>query len=160
MSVVLTIPRTSRLSSMINAPGGISVGVALTQAGDNVQALQARGMAIVGEQVAALMALVPPEPGGPEALGRRVTAYELASAVIDAAHPFQRDDLCAAASSLCDLVDAAPDDRPFDWRIVTVHAQAMQLILALPPEAGDARRQILDSLAQVVAHKIPGASTD
>lgn len=160
MSVVLTIARTSRLSSMINAPGGISVGVALTQARDNVQALQERGLEIVADRVAALMALVPPEPGSPEALGRRAKAYELASAVIDAAHPFQRDDLCTAASSLCDLVDAAPEDRPFDWRIVTVHAQAMQLILALPPEAGDTRRQILDSLAQVLAHKIPGASAD
>ncbi len=160
MTVVLTIPRTSRLSSMINAPGGISIGVALTQARDNVQALQVRGMEIVADRVTALMALAPPRPDGADALERRSTAYQLARAVIDAAHPFQRDDLCTAASSLCDLVDAAPEDRPFDWRVVTVHAQAMQLILALPPEAGDTRRQILDSLAQVVAHKIPGASAD
>ena len=61
---------------------------------------------------------------------------------------------------LCDLIDAAPAGRLFDWRIVTVHAQAMQLILSLPPEAADVRREILASLGQVLAKKIPNQAGD
>jgi hypothetical protein len=155
MSVVVTIPRKSRLSTLINKPGGISVGVALSQARDNLQALQSRSLAIVADRIGELVRLAPPLPDDPDPLARRVQAYGLSNAVIDAAHPFERDDLCAVAAGLCDLIDAAPADRPFDWRIVTVHAQAMQLILSLPPEAADIRHQVLSSLAQVLAKKIP-----
>lgn len=157
MTVVLTIPRKSRLSAMIDRPGGVSVGVALTQARANLEAMQTRGMTIVADRIAELIALKPPGPNSIDPDQPVARAYALSGEVIDAAHPFERDDLCAVAAGLCDLIDAAPADRPFDWRIVTVHAQAMQLILNLPPEAADARRQILDSLAEVLAKKVPVA---
>lgn len=155
MSVVVTIPRKSRLSTLIDKPGGVSVGVALIQARENLETLQWRSLKIVADRIAELVKLVPPAPGDPDPLSRRTEAYALANAVIDAAHPYERDDLCAVAAGLCDLIDAAPADRPFDWRIVTVHAQAMQLILSLPPEAADIRQEILASLGQVLAKKIP-----
>ena len=78
-------------------------------------------------------------------------------AVIDAAGPFELNDLCAAAANLCDLIDAAPEGRPFDWRVVTVHAQALRLLLTLPSEAADARAKVLDSLKDVLKAKVPGA---
>lgn len=160
MSVVLTIPRKSRLSGLVDRPGGTSVGVALIQARENLQALQARSVDIVSGRIADLVKLPACLPDDPDPLARRLEAYALANAVIDAAHPFERDDLCAVAAGLCDLIDAAPVGRPFDWRIVTVHAQAMQLILALPPEAHATRTEILNSLALVLAKKIPDQAED
>ncbi|MDB5421033.1 MAG: chemotaxis protein CheE [Brevundimonas sp.] len=160
MTVVVTIPRKSRLSAMIDKPGGVSVGVALIQARENLEALQFRSLKIVADRIAELARLTPPTADEPDPLGRRLQAYGLANAVIDAAHPFERDDLCAVAAGLCDLIDAAPAGRPFDWRIVTVHAQAMQLILSLPPEAADIRAEILASLGQVLAKKIPAQPAD
>lgn len=154
MSVVRTIPRKSRLTAMIDQPGGLSVGVALVRAQTNIDALKARSQAIVAERVAELAALATPTTPA-ETITRREQAYAAASAVIDAAGPYELIDLCAAARGLCDLVDAAPRDRPFDWRIVTVHAQALQLILALPPEAIQERVQVLDSLKQVLDRKLP-----
>jgi hypothetical protein len=158
MVVVLRKERKSRLSAMIDQAGGISVGVALAQARAHLETLQAEAHAIVGARIAELVALRPPAPADPDARQTLERVYDLASAIIDAAGPFELIDLCAVAAGLCDLIDAAPEDRPFDWRIVTVHAQSMQLIMSLPPEAVDERAQVLDSLKQVLTKKIPAAA--
>ena len=155
MSVVRTIPRKSRLTTMIDQPGGLSVGVALVQAQSNIDAMQTRSRQIVLERVTELAAIPVPTTQA-ETQSRREQAYDCANAVIDAAGPFELVDLCAAARGLCDLVDAAPHDRAFDWRAVTVHAQAMQLILSLPAEAVQERALVLDSLKQVLDRKLPG----
>jgi hypothetical protein len=155
MVVVLRKERKSRLSAMIDQAGGISVGVALAQARANLETLQAQSQVILRDRVAELAALKAPAPADPDAHRVLDHVYDLASAVIDAAGPFELVDLCAVAAGLCDLIDAAPEDRPFDWRIVTVHAQSMQLIMSLPPEAVAERAQVLDSLKQVMAKKIP-----
>ncbi len=159
MVVVLRKERKSRLSAMIDQAGGISVGVALAQARANLETLQAQSQTIVAERVAMLTALPEPDRAVPNAARAAMdNAYEIASAVIDAAGPFELIDLCTVAGGLCDLIDAAPENRPFDWRIVTVHAQSMQLILSLPLEAVAERAQVLDSLKQVMAKKIPATS--
>jgi len=154
MTVITHNRRRSRLSTLVDQPGGVSVGVALTQAHANLAGLEARSREIIIEQIAALVALPVPEAAEDGALNK---AYAHASAVIDAAGPFALDDLCAAAANLCDLIDAAPEDRPFDWRVVTVHAQALRLLLTLPHEAAEARAQVLDSLKDVLKAKAPGA---
>jgi hypothetical protein len=155
MVVVLRKERKSRLTAMIDQPGGVSVGVALAQAKANLEALQAQSQAILAARIAELAALKAPDRADPEIRRVLQQAYDLSSAVIDAAGPFELIDLCTVAAGLCDLIDAAPEDRPFDWRIVTVHAQSMQLIMSLPPEAVEERAQVLDSLKQVMAKKIP-----
>lgn len=157
MVVVLRQERKSRLSAMIDQPGGCSVGVALAQARANLEALQSKSLGIVTERIAELTRLKAPDaadPDGPRAL---VHAYNLSSAIIDAAGPFELYDLCTVAAGLCDLIDAAPKGREFDWRVVTVHAQSMQLIMSLPPEALETRIQVLDSLKKVLEKKIPVA---
>jgi len=158
MSVVLWQQRKSRLSTMIDQPGGVSVGVALAQAHENLGALQARSQVIVAERISDLAALSAPAKGDPDIQRRMTQAYDLSSAIIDAAGPFELHDLCTVATGLCDLIDAAQSGETFDWRIVTVHAQSMQLIMKLPPEAADARVQVLDSLKQVLEKKIPGGT--
>jgi hypothetical protein len=157
MSVVITIPRKSRLSTLIDKPGGVSVGVALEQAHSNLETLHLRSLKIVADRIAELVKLAPPASDDPDPQARCQQAYDIANAVIDAAHPFERDDLCAVAAGLCDLIDAAPEGRPFDWRVVTVHAQALRLLLTLPYEAADARAKVLDSLKDVLKAKVPGA---
>lgn len=154
MTVVMWKQRTSRLSTIIDQPGGLSVGVAMAQAKANLANLEAESQGIVAERIARLAALKAPGPGMDPILQLN-EAYELSSAVIDAAGPFDRDDLCKAAAGLCDLIDAAEQGKPFDWRIVTVHAQALQLILSLPDTADEARTEILANLHHMVKHKIP-----
>ena len=51
--------------------------------------------------------LADPEPGLIEPM-RLDLAYSASSQIIDAASPFEMDDLCTAAKGLCDLLDAAP----------------------------------------------------
>lgn len=59
------------------------------------------------------------------------------------------DDLCQATASLCDLLDVAPRDRPYDWRIVTVHAQSMRLLAPDGQADAEARSLIVANLRQV-----------
>jgi len=158
MTVITHNRRRSRLSTLIDQPGGVSAGVALAQAKANLAEMAERSRAVIDEQVSALAAL---QPAATLEESNRLLdqAYDHSSAVIDAAGPFELKDLCAAAANLCDLIDAAPEDRPFDWRIVTVHAQALCLLLTLPAEAADARTQVLASLKDVLKAKVPGGQS-
>lgn len=157
MTVITHNRRRSRLSTLIDQPGGVSAGAALAQAKANLAEMAERSRAVIEEQVAALAAL---RPAATQEEASRLLdqAYDHSSAVIDAAGPFELKDLCAAAANLCDLIDAAPEDRPFDWRIVTVHAQALRLLLTLPADAVEARTQVLASLKDVLKAKAPGAA--
>jgi len=159
MTVITHNRRRSRLSTLIDQPGGVSVGTALKQARANLAEYETRSREVIEEQVSALAGMKPP-PSPDEAPAALDQAYARASAVIDAAGPFEMKDVCTAAANLCDLIDAAPQDQSFDWRIVTVHAQALRLLLTLPAEAGDARAQVLDSLKDVLKAKAPGGAKD
>lgn len=154
MTVITHNQRKSRLCEMLDRPGGVSVGVALAQARANLDGLQDQARAIIGDNIAALLAK--PDPNLIEPM-RLDLAYSASSQIIDAASPFSMDDLCTAAKGLCDLLDAAPRQGGFDWRIATVHAQAMKLLLALPPEEQAARTAILTNLHEVLRKKLPAA---
>jgi len=155
MVVVLRHERKSRLAAMIDQPGGCSVGVALAQAKANLGTLQSKSLRIVTDRISELATMNTPDAADPDSARVLAHAYNLASAIIDAAGPFELYDLCTVAAGLCDLIDAAPKGRAFDWRVVTVHAQSMQLIMSLPPEALETRVQVLDSLKKVLEKKIP-----
>jgi hypothetical protein len=152
---VITHPRRkSNLARMIDSAGGVSVGVALVQARANIEAMRAQAVAIVDAQITALEALpAPTGPGdGPERLDE---AYRAATALIDAAGPFELFDLCRGAAGLCDLIGAIDPGDPFDWRIVTVHARSLRLLQKLPLEAAAERERILESLREVIERKLP-----
>ncbi|TFW12893.1 chemotaxis protein CheE [Brevundimonas intermedia] len=154
MTVITHTQRKSRLSEMLDRPGGVSVGVALAQARANLDGLQDQARAIITENIAVLLAK--PEPDLIEPM-RLDLAYSASSQIIDAASPFAMDDLCTAAKGLCDLLDAAPRHGGFDWRIATVHAQAMKVLLSLPPEEQAARTAILTNLHEVLRKKLPAS---
>lgn len=152
MTVVTRIPRTSRISTMIDKPGGVSVGVALTRANRNLEAFRPQALELAAEAVAALAAL--PVPASPDETEQAAhDAYRLAAGVIDMIGPFGLSDLCAAAAGLCDLIDARGGD--LDWRIVTVHAQSMRMLLVLPEEDRASRDAILAELRRVLERRLP-----
>ncbi|MBN9464664.1 chemotaxis protein CheE [Brevundimonas sp.] len=153
MTIITHMQRKSRLAEMIDKPGGVSVGVALAQAKANLAVLQDQATTIIADNIAALLA--EPVPGMIEPM-RLDMAYSASSQIIDAASPFEMDDLCTAAKGLCDLLDAAPRQGGFDWRIATVHAQAMKVLLSLPPQEAAARSAILTNLHEVLKRKLPG----
>lgn len=153
MAVITHARLKSKLAKMIDSPGGVSVGVAVAQAQANIESKRAEAMAVVEVQILALEAIVPPANLNEQAF-RLNEAYRAANAVIDAASPFELLDLCSAASGLCDLIDGAPADRTFDWRIVTVHARSLRLLQTLPFEQTEARNTVLDSLKMVADRKL------
>lgn len=153
MTVITHARRKSNLSQMIDKPGGVSIGVALTQARANIEAKRAEASAVVDAQIAALEAIA--APTSPDELATRLEeVYHAANAVIDAASPFELDDLCKGAAGLCDVIDAAQPGQPFDWRIVTVHARSLRLLQTLPVEETEARNQVLESLRQILLRKV------
>ncbi|WP_296169710.1 chemotaxis protein CheE [uncultured Brevundimonas sp.] len=153
MTVITHARRKSNLSQMIDKPGGVSIGVALTQARANIEAKRAEAAGVVDAQIAALEAIA--APTSPAELSVRLEeVYHAANAVIDAASPFELDDLCKGAAGLCDVIDAAQPGQPFDWRIVTVHARSLRLLQTLPVEEIDARNQVLESLRQILLRKV------
>lgn len=142
--------RRSRLSTLIDQPGGISTRTALRQASENLAGLEQRSAEMLEATIAELAAL--PLPSSSETrLAQMERAYALASGIIDAAGPFGHDDLCAAAYNLCDLLDAGSADTNFDWRIVTVHVQSFKLLMALPSDQKLAKEQVLQSLKHLRA---------
>lgn len=158
MTVITHKRRKSRLTEMIDKPGGISIGVALVQAQANIEERRGPCLEAVAEMVKSLLALERPA-SLEDNFDRLIEVYRSTNSIIDVASPFGLDELCEAASHLCNLVDASPAGELFDWRIVTVHAQAMQMLLRLPDDAEEARQTVLDSLRQVQDRKIPPQKT-
>lgn len=152
MTVITHARRKSRLSRIIDEAGGVSIGTALAQAKANLDALQPRSAAEVAARIADLTAIQPPETPDEvmPALGR---AYRAANGVIDGAGPFDMDDIRAVAVGLCDLIDAATPERPFDWRVLPIYAQSLQLLLAMPNDA-EGRRKVRESLDLMVDRKL------
>lgn len=155
MTTVITHKRrTSRLTDMIDKPGGISIGVALIQAQANIEERRAPSLEAVSGMIRDLLALKRPA-SLEDNFDRLIAVYRGSNAIIDVASPFGLDALCEAAGNLCNLVDASPAGEMFDWRIVTVHAQAMQMLMRLPDDADEARRTVLGSLQKVQDRKVP-----
>lgn len=153
MTVITHPRRKSRLATMIDSAGGVSVGVALTQARANIEAMRARALMVIDAGISALEAV--PAPTGPEDTPAQLDqAYRAATTLIDAAGPFELHGLCRAAAGLCDLIGATDPDEVFDWRIVTVHARSLRLLQSLPPGAAEERARILLSLSEVIERKL------
>lgn len=153
MTVITHPRRKSNLARMIDSAGGVSVGVALTRARANIEAMRAQALTVIDVQIGVLEAV--PAPTGPDETPSRLDqAYRAATALIDAAGPFELSDLCRAAAGLCDLIGAIDPQEAFDWRIVTVHARSLRLLQTLPLEAVEERARILCSLREVIERKL------
>ncbi|WP_392353636.1 hypothetical protein V8F63_13510 [Brevundimonas sp. LF-1] len=60
MTVITHNRRRSRLSTLIDQPGGVSVGTALKQARANLAEYETRSREVIEEQVSALAGMKPP----------------------------------------------------------------------------------------------------
>ncbi len=154
MTVITHRRGKSRLASMIDQAGGVSIGNALAQARSNLEGMREASLQEIRTQIQLLTSIVAPANAA-EAPERLMKAYQTASGVIDAAGPFEMHDLCQAATNLCDLIDMA-EHRQMDWRIITVHARAMQLLINLPEAATAERQAVLENLRRVLDHKASG----
>lgn len=156
MTVITHARRKSRLSRLIDEAGGMSVGVALAQAKANLDTLRPRSLAEIASQAGELATIAKPSSDA-ELQAALKKVYFLANGVIDAAGPFEMTDICDVASVLCDLIDAAGPERPFDWRVIPVCSNAIQLLLTLPDDAVEERARIHEGLDLLIARKL-GAS--
>ncbi len=152
MTVVTHARKKSRLAKMIDSAGGITVGVALTRARDNIGKLRGKALEEISRHTGDLVAMQQPmtEDEKDESL-RRI--YQSANHLIDAASPFGMERICAVATSLCDMVDRAAAEHAFDWRILSVHIQSLQLLHTLPADATEQRDAVVSQLAAMVAKK-------
>ena len=155
MKTVVRIKRKSRLSTLIDRAGGISVGVALKQAARNLAPMQEQALAIVADLTGQLEALTPPAPD--QAAERLDEVYRIGLGILDAIGPFDLPRLHRVAWGLCDLVDRYDAARPFDWRVVEVHTRALRLFLSVGAEAdGPAFDEVIAGLDKAVARQSAG----
>jgi hypothetical protein len=152
MTVITHSRRKSRLARMIDSAGGIAIGVALARARDNIGELRGKALAEVTRHIGELAALQQPTTPDEKAESLR-RIYQSANHLIDAASPFGMEEVCAVASSLCDMVDRAAGEDAFDWRILQVHIQSLQLLNTLPAEAVAERAAVSTQLAAMVGKK-------
>jgi hypothetical protein len=156
VTVITHARRKSRLAKLIESSGGSSVGTSLAQARANLDKLRPRGLEEVAARTSEMADIPTPETPGERRLAMEA-AYRAANGVIDAAGPFDLLDLCGVAAGLCDLIDAASEERPLDWRVVPVHAQSLRLLLALPADADAARAAVVTELRDLVDRKLSQA---
>ena len=144
------IMRRSRLSKLVNQPGGVTVGKALAEAARHTAEFRVEAMAVVAAALDELDGVVaaPPAADGRQAWLQRISF--LATRISDTAGPFGYEDLCAAAFSLCELADRQQRGQGLDLPPLKVHAAALRLLLSgdQPPPA--ARKAVLAGLSQVV----------
>lgn len=151
MSVITHARRKSRLATMIDAAGGISVLRALADARTNLEALKPPSMAEVARQAEILSGIGPAQdaPDDSDALNRLYLACTL---IIDAAGPFDLDDVCETVRRLCDLIDAVTPDRPFDWRVPQVYSTSLSMMIKLD-RCDPARAAVKAHLDRLIASK-------
>ena len=149
MSGVTWVMRRSKLSRLVNQPGGTTVGAALEAAAFETREFRAEAMTIVNAALKELDAVLasPPAEGAVQAWLE--TVYFLATRISDTAGPFGFEDMCAAAFSLCELSDRQKRSGTLELPPLKVHAASLRLLFAedQPPAA---RKAVLDGLAQVV----------
>lgn len=150
MSVVKWIKRKPRLASLIGEPGGATVRAALDAVKVSLEPLREQCLGAVDEHISALEVLV--AEGEPDdLLATLETVYARASGVLDAAGPFDLEDVCKAAWSLCELSDRYTRMGRGDWRAIEVHVQALRLLRRLPRDGVEARRSVLAGLAELLS---------
>ncbi len=149
MTAVTWIMRRSKLSRLVNQPGGVTVAAALAEAAEQTREFRVEAERIVlaaFDELDGLLA-APPAPADAEAWLDKV--YFLATRMSDTAGPFGFADMCAAALSLCELADRQKRAGRPHLPPLRVHAAALRLLFSADQPA-EASRAVLAGLAQVV----------
>lgn len=151
MSVVQWIRKKPRLSTLIDQPGGVTVRKALNQAKVDLEPMRAEAMSLIDGHIKVLEALVVEGMGQDRAAYLR-KLYEGGTGVLDSAGPFDLEDVCSAAYSLCELVDRYERTGvECDERAVAVHVQSLRLLVTMGSGTPEARLPVLEGLQRVLA---------
>lgn len=148
MTVVTWFMKKSRLSTLIDTAGGVTVGKALEAAERNTQTLRDQALAEVDAILGELEALA---AGRMMSTEDQTRTYALSSSLLDVAGPFGLEDMCKAAYSLCELIDRHRRVGRRDLAPVQVHVSALRLLRQLSAPA-ESRRQVLEGLEALLAH--------
>ena len=149
MSVVKWIQKKPRLATMIDEPGGVTVGKALEQANELLGDLKAESLQVVEAAVVALEGMTKAAPANPGPWLEEV--YRLAAEVLKGVGPFDLDDLARASFSLSELADRFRESGRCELAPIQVHVQSLRLLLANDTLPAAARAEIINGLDRVLA---------
>jgi hypothetical protein len=137
------IQKKTRLATMIDESGGVTVGKALEHADELLGDLKAESLQVVEAAVAALEAMTATAPANPGPWLEDI--YRLAADVLKGVGPFGLEDMAKASFSLSELADRFRESGRCELAPIQVHVQSLRLLLAngLPAAA---REEILKGL--------------
>ena len=128
MSVVKWIQKKPRLATLIEQPGGVTVGKALDQAGELLGDLKTESLQVVESAVVALENMTKTAPADPGPWLEEV--YRLAADVLKGVGPFELDDMAKASFSLSELADRFREGGRCELAPIQVYVQSLRLLLA------------------------------
>ena len=158
-SVQFSVPKR-RLSALLKTPGGLPVAEALQKAQANLSTLGAACIAEIAsvvERAEALMSRCPKSHDAPFL----DEFYGIVSPPIGVASVCGLDGIDVALHSLCDLIDHLKLNTRWDVEAMTVHVQALKLLLHTE-SARDARQTeaVLSGLRKVSQRYAPPVEAD
>lgn len=151
MSSVILRTVKSRLSEMINKPGGVTFEAAIAGSDAELAAKAGPALALMASKVAELEQLAERPGLDAEAIGQ---AYGLASDIVNVTGCLKLPALFAVAYSLCEILDHFRT-AAFSREAFLVHVQALRLILAGAGE-GPAFDRMVEGLKAVKARVLGG----
>jgi hypothetical protein len=134
MTAATFIAWENRLAKMVKEPGGVRIGQALDQAGQNLDTIQEQCLEAMDAQIDEMERLC--ADGGrqpPEDTKNQL--YDLGNDVLAVAGAFQLAELGQAAFSLCELVDRLRSRGRWNQAAVEVHLSAFRLLRQPDPGA-------------------------
>lgn len=145
MSAVKIIPVRHNLADQIRKPGGRTAAECVARAQEALDEAHDTVMQSIEGLVADLEATCGERPVDP---ADRV--YDEAHAILDLAGFFDTGPLYGVAYSLCELSDSLRTQGRWDWTPVTLHVQALRLVLKAKEDP--ATQALVAGLGSLTSH--------
>ena len=154
--IIRTHRTANRLAQAISAPGGVTIGEALSRAASGVEEVREECLAALDAKIAEIDSVTAKHAFKASA-SQTLRVYALANEILNEAGVFGLTELSEAGRSLCELTSNWSDGG-IDFEPVRVHVSAMKS-LRRPDIAGAPalRAAVLDGLRAVTA-KLIGAA--
>ena len=141
MTAATFIAWENRLAKMVKEPGGVRIGQALEQAGQNLESIQVSCLEAMDAQIEEMERLCA-DGGRRPAEEIKNHLYDQGNDVLAVAGAFHLEELGEASFSLCELVDRLRTRGKWNQAAVEVHLSAFRL-LRQPDPGGDRSSVIL-----------------
>ena len=143
MTAATFIAWENRLGKMVKAPGGVRIGQALDQAGQNLESIQVACLEAMDAQIDEMEKLCA-EGGRQPSDDTKHRLYDLGNDVLAVAGAFDLKELGQASFSLCELVDRLRSRGKWNKAAVEVHLSAFRLLRQ--PDPGGDRSSVIAGL--------------